>query len=103
MPCSDGARYAAGTLDGTTGVVNRRRALMTARAISPCTGMPAPAPQLAELPDGQYPDRDAGGDQSASTATYPYQPMFGPAMPDVGSVPVSHKFIMQAAVSMRAI
>ena len=48
---------------------------------------------------------NAGGDNIRVTVAYPYQPMLGPVMPDVGfgsgSFPLT--FNMQVAVTMRAI
>ena len=101
------ARYVSeNSISGTTGVVSVS-ALTIARARNLAvygniqgTGHP----RLPLYQGSQVQVVDAGSDNIRVTATYPYQPMIGPALPRFGTgpgAPVS--FNMQIAVTMRAI
>jgi hypothetical protein len=47
---------------------------------------------------------DAGGDQIRVDANYPYQPLLGVVLPNLGlGTSTTLSFVMQAAVSMRAL
>ncbi len=103
----DGARYAAAYgLLGTTGAVNVDAQLQTEVRNIVVYGNTAGTgvPLLAGLQPAQIQVIDAGGDQIRVDATYPYQPMFGNALPNFGlGSSINTAFVMQASVSMRAL
>ena len=103
----DGARYAAAyALLGTTGAVTIDAQLQTQVrnivAYGNRTG--TGSPRMAGLLPAQINLVDAGGDQIRVDANYPYQPLLGVVLPNVGlGTSTSLSFVMQAAVSMRAL
>ena len=103
----DGARYAAAyALLGSTGQVTIDAQLLTAVRNVVVFGNTAGtgSPTLAGLQAAQVQLIDAGGDQIRVAASYPYQPLFGAALPNFGlGSSISTGFIMQASVSMRAL
>jgi hypothetical protein len=103
----DGARYAAAYgLAGTTGMVNIDTQLTTEVRNVVVYGNPVGmgSPVLAGLLPAQVQVIDAGGDQVRVEAAYPYSPLFGSALPNFGlGSSISTAFVMQAAVSMRAL
>jgi hypothetical protein len=103
----DGARYAAAeALLGTTGQVSVDAQLTTEVRNVVVYGNSAGngTPVLAGLLPAQIEVIDAGGDEVRVQAAYPYTPLFGAALPNfgLGSSP-SMSFVMQAAVTMRAL
>lgn len=103
----DGARYAAAyALLGTTGAVNVDAQLQTAVRNIVVYGNRAGtgSPLMAGLQPAQINLVDAGGDQIRVDASYPYQPLLGVILPNLGlGTSTSLSFVMQAAVSMRAL
>ena len=103
----DGARYAAAyALLGTTGAVTIDAQLQTAVRNVVVYGNTAGtgSPQLGGLQPAQINLVDAGGDQIRVDASYPYQPLFGVVLPNLGlGSSINTSFTMQAAVSMRAL
>lgn len=103
----DGARYAAAyALLGTTGTVNIDAQLETEVRNIVVYGNKAGtgSPVLAGLQPAQIQLVDAGGDQIRVDAAYPYQPLFGSALPNFGlGSSIDASFVMQASVSMRAL
>lgn len=103
----DGARYAAAyALLGTTGAVNVDAQLQTAVRNIVVYGNRAGTgtPLMAGLQPAQINLVDAGGDQIRVDASYPYQPLLGVILPNLGlGTSTSLSFVMQAAVSMRAL
>jgi TadE-like protein len=103
----DGARYAAAyALLGTTGAVNVDAQLLTATRNVVVYGNTAGTGQAAlqGLLPSQIQLIDVGGDQIRVDAAYPYQPLFGIALPNFGlGSSISTGFVMQASVSMRAL
>jgi hypothetical protein len=103
----DGVRYAAaGGLLGTTGNVNVDAQLTTEVRNVVIYGNTAGigAPVLPGLLPSQIQVIDAGGDEIRVEASYPYVPAFGSSVPNfrLGSAP-NTAFVMQAAVTMRAL
>jgi Flp pilus assembly protein TadG len=103
----DGARYAAAEgLLGTTGNVNVDAQLTTEVRNVVVYGNVAGAgtPVLAGLQPMQIQVIDAGGDEIRVEAAYPYTPLLGGALPNfrLGSS-ISTAFVMQAAVTMKAL
>ena len=103
----DGARYAAAKgLLGTTGNVNVTAQLTTEVRNVVVYGNTAGAgtPVLAGLQPTQIQVIDAGGDEIRVEAAYPYTPLLGGTLPNfrLGSS-ISTGFVMQAAVTMRAL
>ncbi len=104
----ESARYVSeNSINGTTGVVSisgttlaRARNLVVFGNVQG-TG----SPKLPNFQVNQVQVVNAGGDNIRVTVAYPYQPMLGPVMPDVGygsgSFPLT--FNLQVAVTMRAI
>lgn len=103
----DGARYAASyALLGTTGVVNVDAQLRAQVRNVVVYGNTAGTgtPVLAGLQPAQIQVIDAGGDEVRVEAAYPYQPLFGSALPNFGlGSSIGTGFVMQASVSMRAL
>lgn len=103
----DGARYAAAyALLGSTGQVTIDAQLLTAVRNVVVFGNTAGtgSPTLTGLQPAQVQLIDAGGDQIRLDASYPYQPLFGAALPNFGlGSSISTSFMMQASVSMRAL
>lgn len=109
---SNSVRHSAGylarnALNGTTDVVvltgttvNRARNLAVFGNI-----LGTGTPKLPNYQVSQIQISDAGGDNVRVVATYPYQPMLGPLLPDFGygSGSTSFNFNMHIAVTMRAI
>jgi hypothetical protein len=103
----DGARFAAGeALLGTTGQVMVDGALTTQVRNVVVYGNSAGngTPVLPGLAPAQIAVIDAGGDEVRVQAAYPYTPLLGSALPvfRLGSSP-NLSFVMQAAVTMRAL
>jgi len=100
----DGARYAAAyALEGDTRQVDITTQLRTAVRNVVVYGNTAGSgsPMLTGL---QVDLIDAGGDQIRLDVRYPYQPLFGTALPNFGlGSSISTSFMMQASVSMRAL
>lgn len=95
------------SINGTTGVVVLTPAMIAEAKNLAVFGNTAGTGN-ARLPNyqtGQVAVINAGNDNIRVTATYPYQPMLGPAMPTFGfgsgSIPLT--FNMQIAITMRAI
>jgi hypothetical protein len=62
------------------------------------------SPLMEGLQPAQIDVVDAGGDQIRVGASYPYQPLLGVILPNLGlGTSTSLSFVMQAAVSMRAL
>ena len=103
----DGARYAAARgLLGTTGNVEINAQLETDVRNIVVYGNKAGtgAAVLAGLQPEQIQVIDAGADQIRVDAAYPYQPLFGSALPNFGlGSSINSGFVMQASVSMRAL
>jgi Flp pilus assembly protein TadG len=103
----DGARFAATyALLGTTGNVNVDTQLITEVRNVVVYGNSAGAgtPVIAGLTTGQIQVVDAGGDEVRVEAAYPYTPIMGTAIPNFGlGSAISTSFVMQAAVTMRAL
>lgn len=102
------ARFASeNALNGTTGVVN-----LTATTINRARNLAVygnilgtGTPRLPNYQVSHLQVTDVGGDNIRVVATYPYQPMLGPLLPDFGngSGAAPLNFNMQIAVTMRAI
>jgi len=103
----DGARYAAAyALLGTTGAVTIDATLQTQTRNIVAYGNRAGtgSPLIAGLLPAQVNLVDLGGDQIRVDASYSYQPLLGVVLPNVGlGTSTSLSFVMQAAVSMRAL
>jgi Flp pilus assembly protein TadG len=103
-----GARYVSEhSINGTTGVVS-----LTATTIAEARNLAVygnvlgtGSPKLPNYQTSQLQIVNVGGGNVRITATYPYQPMFGSAMPNVGfgSGSFALGFNMQTAVTLRAI
>lgn len=102
------ARYVSeNSISGTTGVVSISPITVT-RARNIAVHGNIQGTGSSKLPNFQITQVqvvDAGGDNIRVTATYPYQPMLGPLLPDVaqGSSPTGLNFDMQISMTMRAI
>ncbi|HVJ29367.1 MAG TPA: pilus assembly protein, partial [Gammaproteobacteria bacterium] len=47
---------------------------------------------------------DLGGDQVRVDVSYPYEPLLGPVLPNLGpGTSIATSFVMQASVTMRAL
>jgi Flp pilus assembly protein TadG len=103
----DGARYAAAyALLGTTGAVNVDAQLQSEVRNVVVYGNPAGSgtPVLAGLQPSQIQVVDAGGDLVRVDVAYPYQPLFGTALPKFGlGSSLNTAFTMQASITMRAL
>jgi Flp pilus assembly protein TadG len=103
----DGARYAAAEgLLGTTGNVNVDAQLTTEVRNVVVYGNAAGngTAVLPGLAPGQIQVIDAGGDEIRVEVAYPYTPLLGSALPTFGlGSSISAGFLMQAAVTMRAL
>lgn len=94
-------------INGTTGVVSISDTVVTQARNLAVYGNVAGGgnARLPEYQTGQVAVTSAGGDNIRVTATYPYKPMVGAALPTFGfgsgSLPLT--FNMQIAVTMRAI
>jgi Flp pilus assembly protein TadG len=103
----DGARFAAAyALLGTTGNVNVDAQLTTEVRNVVVYGNSAGtgSPVLAGLQPAQIQVVDAGGDEVRVQADYPYTPLLGNALPNFGlGSAIDMAFVMQAAVTMRAL
>jgi Flp pilus assembly protein TadG len=104
----ESARYVSEhSINGTTGVVSISPLTVTrARNIAVYGNIQGTG--IKKLPNHQITQVqvvDAGGDNIRVTATYPYQPMLGPLLPDVaqGAGPIGLNFVMQIAMTLRAI
>ena len=95
------------SINGTTGVVEIDAADVTRAKNLAVYGnvLGAGHARLPQFQPSQVQVVDAGGDNIRVVATYPYQPMLGPLLPDFGfgSGPVALNFNMQVAVTLRAI
>lgn len=94
------------SINGTTGVVQLSNATITqARNLAVYGNVGGTgAPRLPNFQANHVTVIDAGGGNIRVTATYPYQPMIGPAIPSFGfgsSAPLN--FNMVIAATMRAI
>jgi hypothetical protein len=103
----DGARYAAAWAPlGTTGGVQVDAQLRTEvrNVVIYGNTVGAGPPVLAGLLPEQIDVVEEGADQIRVDVSYPYQPIFGSALPNfrLGSS-ISTTFLMQASVSMRAL
>jgi Flp pilus assembly protein TadG len=104
----DSARFVSEhSINGTTGVVVLDP-VMIAEAKNLAVYGNIAGTGNAKLPNyqaSQVAVINAGNDNVRVTATYPYQPMLGPALPTfgTGAGPISLTFNMQIAVTMRAI
>jgi Flp pilus assembly protein TadG len=102
------ARYVSEhSLNGTTGVV-----LLTATTISRARNLAVygnilgtGSPRLPDYQTSQVEVANAGGDNVRVTALYPYQPMLGAFLPDMGygGGSTAMAFNMQIAVTLQAI
>jgi Flp pilus assembly protein TadG len=103
----DGARYAASqALLGTTGQVYVDAQLQAQVRNVVVYGNVAGngTPVLAGFLPAQIDVIDAGGDEVRVQAAYPYTPLFGTALPTFRLGPSPNtSFVMQAAVTMRAL
>jgi hypothetical protein len=103
----DGARYAAAyALLGTTGAVNVDAQLQSATRNVVVYGNTAGTgqPLLQGLLPSQILLVDAGGDEIRVDAAYPYQPLLGTVLPNLGlGGSINTSFVMQTSVSMRAL
>ena len=102
------ARYVSEhALNGTTGVVSLDTTTINrARNLAVYGNILGTGPRkLPNYQVSQVQVTDVGGDNVRVVATYPYQPMLGPLLPDfgLGSEPTALNFNMQIAVIMRAI
>jgi Flp pilus assembly protein TadG len=102
------ARYVSEhSVNGTTGVVSiSAETIQRARNLAVYGNMLGNGnPRLPGYSVGQVQVVDAGGENIRVTATYAYQPMLGPFLPDFGfgSGSRSLEFDMQIAVTMRSI
>jgi Flp pilus assembly protein TadG len=102
-----GARYAAAyALLGTTGAVTIDAQLQAEVRNIVAYGNRAGtgSPLMVGLLPAQINLVDAGGDQIRVDANYPYQPLLGVVLPNLGlGTSTTLSFVMQAAVSMRAL
>jgi Flp pilus assembly protein TadG len=103
----EGARYAAShALYGATGAVN-----VDAQLLSEVRNVVVYGNQSGTGPvvlSGLQPDQvtvvDLGGDLFRVDASYPYQPIIGPVLPNFGpGSSITTAFVMQASVTMRAL
>ena len=103
----EGARYAAAyALLGSTGAVNVDAQLLTEVRNVVVFGNIAGGgrPVLGGLQTAQVNVVDLGGDQVRVDVTYPYQPLIGPVLPNLGrGSSITTSFVMQASVTMRAL
>ena len=103
----EGARYAAAyALLGSTGAVNVDAQLLTEVRNVVVYGNKAGlgGTVLAGLQPAQVNVVDLGGDQVRVDVSYPYQPLLGPVLPNVGlGSSIATSFVMQASVTMRAL
>lgn len=104
----ESARYVSeNSINGTTGVVSISGTTVTrARNLAVFGNILGTGnPKLPNYQVSQIQVVNAGGDNIQVTAAYPYRPMLGPVMPDVGygtgSFPLN--FNMRVGVIMRAI
>jgi len=103
----EGARYAAAyALLGSTGAVNVDAQLLTevrnVVVYGNTSGLGRPV--LGGLQTAQVNVVDLGGDQVRVDASYPYQPLIGPVLPNLGrGSSIATSFVMQASVTMRAL
>ena len=103
-----GARYLSEhSIDGTTGVVSLSpTTIAEARNLAVFGNvLGTGTPKLPNFQATQLQIENVGGGNVRITATYPYQPMLGSAMPTVGfgSGSFALGFNMQTAVTLRAI
>jgi Flp pilus assembly protein TadG len=103
----EGARYAAAyALLGSTGAVNVDPQLLTEVRNVVVFGNTAGAggPVLDGLQTAQVDVVDLGGDQVRVDVSYPYEPLLGPVLPNLGpGSSIATSFVMQASVTMRAL
>jgi Flp pilus assembly protein TadG len=103
----EGARYAAAyALLGSTGVVNVDAQLLNEVRNVVVHGNQAGTggAVLAGLQAAQVSVVDLGGDWVRVDASYPYQPIIGPVLPNLGlGSSITTSFVMQASVTMRAL
>jgi Flp pilus assembly protein TadG len=103
----DGARHLAQyALFGSSGTVNIDSQLVfeTQNLVVYGNSAGAGSPLLDDFSAGQVAVGDAGGGDVRVDASYPYQPMFGPALTTFGFGPsIPTTFTMQASVTMKAI
>ena len=103
----EGARYAAAyALLGSTGVVDVTPQLLTEVRNVVVFGNTAGGgrPVLGGLQTAQVNVVDLGGDQVRVDVSYPYQPLLGPVLPNLGrGSSIATSFVMQASVTMRAL
>ena len=100
------ARYVSeNSINGTTGVVSISTQTITrARNLAVYGNIQGTGqPRLPLYQGSQVQVVDAGNDNVRVTATYPYQPMIGPALPRFGTGAGPVSFNMQIAVTLRAI
>jgi Flp pilus assembly protein TadG len=103
----EGARYAAAyALLGSTGVVNVDAQLLNEVRNVVVHGNPAGTGGvvLGGLQPAQVTVVDLGGDWVRVDASYPYEPIIGPVLPNLGlGSSITTSFVMQASVTMRAL
>ena len=103
----EGARYASAfALNGSTGVVE-----VNAQLVNEVRNVVVYGNQggtggvvLGGLQPAQVTVVDLGGDWVRVDASYPYQPIIGPVLPNLGlGSSINTSFVMQASVTMRAL
>ena len=103
----EGARYASAfALNGSTGVVE-----VNAQLVNEVRNVVVYGNQggtggivLGGLQPAQVTVVDLGGDWVRVDASYPYQPIIGPVLPNLGlGSSITTSFVMQASVTMRAL
>ena len=103
----EGARYAAAyALLGSTGAVNVDAQLLGEVRNVVVYGNPGGTGGivLGGLQPVQVTVTDLGGDLVRVDASYPYEPIIGPVLPNLGlGSTISTSFVMQASVTMRAL
>lgn len=103
----DGARHLAQYAPfGSSGTlnINAQLELETKNLVVYGNSLGLDSPLLADFSTGQVTVLDAGSENVRVDASYPYQPLYGPALTTFGfgsSIPVG--FTMQASVTMKAI
>lgn len=94
------------SINGTTGVVQLSNTTITrAKNLAVFGNIGGTGtPRLPHYQIGHVAVENAGGSNIRVTATYPYQPMIGPVLPNFGQgAPLDFNFNMVVAATMRAI
>jgi len=94
------------SINGTTGVVQLSNTTITrAKNLAVFGNIGGTGtPRLPQYQIGHVAVENAGGSNIRVTATYPYQPMIGPVLPNFGQgAPLGFNFNMVVAATMRAI